>query len=176
MKKLLALLACLSFAFVACDDSASASSGNGSGSNKSAKGSFPANGDSDFYCDVTNGTNSDGTTWVQMKVNIPNYMGHVEKLTYDQEGNGSQYYEESYFRITPMDKLEMCLEFQEFIQEEKEERNISDFYCDEGVSYFVTNFEHLKLEKILSRATYFEEDCEEYRTDWKEGVYDRYQR
>ena len=95
MKKLLFVLGMLSmFAFTACDDSASSgdSSDNGSGSKTSStpKGSFPANGDEGFYCEVTSG---DG--WAQIKVNIPGYKGHVEKRSYDAvTETATQYYEE----------------------------------------------------------------------------------
>ena len=82
MKKFLLILSALAmFAFTACDDSASSGDNSGSNSNSSntSKGSFPPNGGNDgFYCEVTSGEG-----WAQIKVNIPGYMGHVEKRSYD---------------------------------------------------------------------------------------------
>ena len=81
MNKLLLALVTIAFALAltACDDSASSGDTNGSGSNTTSKttGSFPPNGDEGFYCDVTDGTNADGSYWKQIKVNIPKYKGHV---------------------------------------------------------------------------------------------------
>ena len=94
MKKLLLALGMLSMlVFTACDDSASSSGDNNGSGTKSAsnsKGSFPANGDEGFYCEVTSG---DGRA--QIKVNIPGYKGHVEKRSYDAvTETATQYYEE----------------------------------------------------------------------------------
>ena len=70
MKKILFALGVFAiFALTACDDSASSGDSNGSGSNSTSKttGSFPPNGDEGFYCDVTDGTNADGSYWKQIR-------------------------------------------------------------------------------------------------------------
>ena len=79
MKKILFALLALMFALSGCGDSTSASDSGSKG------GSFPSNGDPDFYCEVTEGDN-----WWQMKVNIPKYKGIVEKFTYEEGGTGTQ--------------------------------------------------------------------------------------
>lgn len=168
----------LAVAFCACDDSASGSPENGGDSGKTAesKGSFPAGGDPDFYCEATIGVDSDGKNWSQIKLNIPNYKGFVERIVFDDAGNGSQYYEESYFKISPMDKAEMCLEFEQALREDLADKNVTDSYCGEGVSYFVIEFEKVKPERLASYAVSFREDCEDYERDWEEGEYARYQK
>ena len=172
-RKFIALMALsLMFSFVACDDSASGSS---EGESSEVKGSFPQGGDPEFYCEATSGIDDDGRNWSQIKVNIPNYKGHVERFVFDNEGNGTQYYEEAHFKIKSYEKAEMCLEFNQFLAEEKGERNITDSYCGEGVSYFVVQFENVKIERLMPQITYFEEDCEQYKREWEEGEYDRFQ-
>lgn len=160
----LALLV-LAFSLNACDDSASSSSENESA------GSFPAKGDPDFYCAVTEGFDN-GTYWIQIKVNIPNYKGHVERLTYDENGNGSQYIEESYFRISAGNKMEMCLDFKQFVREEKRERNITDSYCKDGVKYYTAEFKNTSIKDLVSRGASFDEDCKDYKREWLEGEYE----
>jgi len=177
MKKLLFLLGMLSmFAFTACDDSASSgdSSDNGSGSKTSStpKGSFPANGDEGFYCEVTDGTNADGSYWKQIKVNIPKYKGHVEKFTFDQNGTGTQYYEDAGFYITPYEQTAMCLEFEDGIKESSYKRNYTQTYCGNGFYYFVISFQNLKLETLQLQVKDYEDDCKDYEKKWREGDYD----
>ena len=66
--------AALAFALTACEDSASNASADLNQQASERSGSFPKNGDPNFYCEVTSGEG-----WAQIKVNIPNYMGHVTK-------------------------------------------------------------------------------------------------
>ena len=144
MKKILFALGMLAmFAVTACDDSASSGDSNGSGSNTTSKttGSFPPNGDEGFYCDVTDGTNADGSYWKQIKVNIPKYKGHVEKFTFDQNGTGTQYYEDSFFYTTSYEKTAMCLEYEDGLKENSHKRNYTETYCGNGFYYFVITFD-----------------------------------
>ena len=177
MKKLLFALGMLAvLAFTACDDSASSGSdnGNGSGSNSASKskGSFPPNGDDSFYCVVTDGRNADGSYWKQIQWNIPGYKGHVEKFTFDENGNGTQYYEEAQFYITPYEKTAMCLEFEDAIKQQSHKRNFTETYCENGVSYFVISFQNVNLGALYSSIVDYESDCENYERMWKEGEYD----
>ena len=176
MKKFLLALGMLSMlAFTACDDSASSSgdnNGSGSKSTSNSKGSFPANGDEGFYCEVTDGTNADGSYWKQIKVNIPKYKGNVEKFTFDENGNGTQYYEEAQFYITPYEKTAMCLEFDDAIKQQSHKRNFTETYCENGVSYFVISFQNVNPGALYSSIVDYESDCENYERMWKEGEYD----
>ena len=145
MKKLLFALGMLMvLAFTACDDSASSGDSSGSNSASKSKGSFPPNGDDSFYCVVTDGRNADGSYWKQIQWNIPGYKGHVEKFTFDENGNGTQYYEESQFYITPYEKTAMCLEFEDAIKQQSHKRNFTETYCENGVSYFVISFQNVE--------------------------------
>ena len=170
MKKfaLAAISAALMFVFGACDDSTSADS-NGS---NTVRGCFSSTGDPNFSCEVTEGTDADGKSWKQIKVNIPNYKGHVEKMTYDESGSGTQYYETSYFNLTPRKKMLMCLEFEDGIKSSSKKRNYTETYCDNGVSYFVITFENIPMSTIVSQVSSYEEDCEDYRRKWEDGDYD----
>ncbi len=175
MKKLLFALGMFAMlAFTACDDSASSGDSNGSGSNSASKskGSFPPNGDDGFYCVVTDGTNEDGSYWKQIQVNIPKYKGHVEKFTFDKNGNGTQYYEDSHFYITPYEKKAMCLEFEDGIKESSHKRNYTETYCENGVSYFVISFQNVSLESLNWNVAEYESDCKDYEQKWKDGDYD----
>ena len=180
MKKLLFALGMLAvLAFTACDDSASSGSdnGNGSGSNSASnsKGSFPPNGGNDgFYCEVKDGTNADGSYWKQIKVNIPKYKGHVEKFTFDQNGTGTQYYEDSFFYTTSYEKTAMCLEFEDGIKENSHKRNYTETYCGNGFYYFVISFQNLSLEALHSQVDDYEDDCKDYEKKWKDGDYDEF--
>ena len=169
-KALILGLGALVFSLVACEDSTSAS-------DSQRKGSFPAQGNPNFSCEVTEGVNEDGSKWAQVVVNIPNYMGEVEKLTTDEYGNGSQYIEETYFKLSGMEKRYMCLEYDEFVQEErtKGDKNITDYYCDDGVFYFVTEFEGARLDRLDARSQGYYERCEDYKREWEEGEYEEYQ-
>lgn len=175
MKKFLFVLGMLTMlAFTACDDSASSGDSNGSGSNppSETKGSFPPNGDEGFYCLVTDGQNEDGSYWKQIKVNIPKYKGHVEKITFDENGNGTQYYEDSHFYITPYEKTAMCLEFEDAIKKQSQKRNYTDTYCKNGVSYFVITFKNASVGSLASKVADYESDCKDYEQKWKDGDYD----
>lgn len=175
MKKFLFVLGMLTMlAFTACDDSASSGDSNGSGSNppSETKGSFPPNGDEGFYCLVTDGQNEDGSYWKQIKVNIPKYKGHVEKITFDENGNGTQYYEDSHFYITPYEKTAMCLEFEDAIKKQSQKRNYTDTYCKNGVSYFVITFKNASVSSLASKVADYESDCKDYEQKWKDGDYD----
>lgn len=149
-------------AFTACDDSAS-------GDSEGSKGSFPQNGDPSFYCEVTSGEG-----WAQIKVNIPGYMGRVEKFSYDAATEtATKYYEESYYKLTEFEKAEMCLEYDRDIKNNKK-KNVTDYYCGNGVFYMVvsaTNASRYK-EEVSEEAVYFKERCLEYEEDWNDGVYD----
>lgn len=175
MKKLLLALGMLTmFAFTACDDSASSgdSDGSGSTSTSKSKGSFPPNGDDSFYCVVTDGRNADGSYWKQIQWNIPGYKGHVEKFTFDENGNGTQYYEEAQFYITPYEKTAMCLEFDDAVKQQSHKRNFTETYCENGVSYFVISFQNVNPGALYSSIVDYESDCENYERMWKEGEYD----
>ena len=177
MKKILFALGMLAiFTLTACDDSASSGDSNGSGSNSTSKttGSFPPTGDEGFYCEVTDGTNADGSYWKQIKVNIPKYKGHVEKFTFDQNGTGTQYYEDSFFYTTPYEKSAMCLEFEDGIKENSYKRNYTETYCGNGFYYFVISFQNLSLEALHSQVDDYEEDCKDYERKWKGGDYDEF--
>ena len=175
MKKILFALGMLAmFTVTACDDSASSGDSNGSGSNTTSKmtGSFPPNGDEGFYCDVTDGTNADGSYWKQIKVNIPKYKGHVEKFTFDQNGTGTQYYEDSFFYTTSYEKTAMCLEYEDGLKENSHKRNYTETYCGNGFYYFVISFQNLHLETLHSQVDDYEDDCKDYEKKWKDGDYD----
>jgi len=175
MKKFLFVLGMLTMlAFTACDDSASSGDSNGSGSNppSETKGSFPPNGDEGFYCLVTDGQNEDGSYWKQIKVNIPKYKGHVEKITFDENGNGTQYYEDSHFYITPYEKTAMCLEFEDAVKKQSQKRNYTETYCNNGVSYFVITFQNASVESLAEKVAWYESDCDDYKQKWRDGDYD----
>lgn len=171
MKKFLFALSTLAlmFAFTACDDSAS--SGDGA-EKQAAKGSFPENGEEGFYCEVTDGTNADGSYWKQIKVNIPKYKGHVEKFTFDENGTGTQYYEDAHFYITPHEKAAMCLEFEDGIKESAHKRNYTETYCGNGFYYFVISFQNISMETLQSKVGDYEDDCKDYERKWMDGDYD----
>lgn len=177
MKRVMVALASLAMvlAFSACDGSASTTSGSGDTSDNfgttstSSKGSFPSNGDPDFYCTV-----SKGEGWVQLKVNIPNYKGRVKKLSYDSSTDkGSQYSEVSYYGLTSAEKKEMCLEYDKDAKNDKD-LNISDYYCGNGVFYMLTSVENasLYMEEFTMAEDDFEEDCKRYEREWEDGEYD----
>lgn len=172
MKKFLLALGSVALAFTlaACDDSASG--GSGSNETSETKGSFPPNGDEGFYCLVTDGQNEDGSYWKQIKVNIPKYKGHVEKITFDENGNGTQYYEDSHFYITPYEKTAMCLEFEDAIKKQSQKRNYTDTYCKNGVSYFVITFKNASEGSLTSKVAAYESDCDDYKQKWRDGDYD----
>ena len=168
MKKMLIALTLLVpvLVFMACGDSASGASENNSAS---SKGSFPANGDPDFYCEVTKGEG-----WVQMKVNIPNYKGIVEKVGYDSSTDtGTQYYEESYFNLTSVEKAEMCLEYDRDIKNDKD-RKLTDYYCGKGVFYMLGTVKNASryMEEFEIAEEGYEQDCKRYEREWEEGEYD----
>ncbi len=175
MKKLLLALGMLTmFAVTACDDSASSGDSNDSGSKSSSisKGSFPPNGDESFYCIVTDGRKEDGSYWKQIRLNIPKYKGFVENFTFDENGNGTQYYEDAQYYITPYEKTAMCLEFEDAIKQQAHKRNFIETYCENGVSYFVISFRNVNLGSLNSAISDYESDCENYERMWKEGEYD----
>lgn len=181
MKKILALgTLALAFAFTACDDSASSNSdtnGNAGGNagKSEAKGSFPQGGDPNFYCIADSGVDENGNNWSEIRVNIPKYRGHVEKITYDAAGNGTQYYEETYFSLNSVKQAMMCLEFNDEIEKKSAKYDFADTYCENGVSYFVVRFQDVDVEEELApRIEYFKEDCEDYKQEWEEGEYDDY--
>ena len=184
MKKYLLALSSftLAFALVACDDSASsnsdasstknaASSNNGTSANPSSgkKGSFPVNGDPNFYCIVNHGEEADGKIWSEKKFNIPNRQGHVERLTFDANGNGTQYYEDSYYNLNNRNKVAMCMEFNEAVKEKSRKKNFIETYCEGQVSYFVIAFENAPLDELISRVNSFVEDCEWEKKNWEES-------
>lgn len=180
MRKSLFALGFLVFAlaFTACGDSSSgASESNLSNDGKtSAKSSFPQNGDPDFYCEVTSGTDEDGKTFGQIKVNIPNYKGHVERIAFDEAGNGTQYYEESYYNLNSYNKRAMCLEFEQGIEEKSRKKNFTETYCENGVSYFVISFQDAPIDHLAQHANEYKEDCEQYRREWEDGEFDEFQK
>lgn len=135
----------------------------------SQKGTFPVNGDPNFYCDVTSGEG-----WAQIKVNIPNYMGHVEKIGYDPSTDtGTQYYEEAFYRLTSFEKSAMCLEYDEEFKNDKT-HNVTDYYCGEGVFYMVVTAKNVggHLDEFTTAEEDFRESCESYQRKWDEGEYD----
>jgi hypothetical protein len=177
MKKILTLgTLALAFAFTACDDSTSSSSETNGNAGKSAtKGSFPQGGDSDFYCIADSGVDENGNNWSEIRVNIPKYRGHVERITYDAAGNGTQYYEETYFSLNSVKQAMMCLEFNDEIEKKSAKYDFADTYCENGVSYFVVRFQDVDVEEELApRIEYFKEDCEDYKQEWESGEYDDY--
>ncbi len=168
----------LALAFTACGDSSSGASDSdpSNGGKPSAKGSFPQNGDPEFYCYATSGTDEDGKIWGQIKLNIPNYKGHVERITFDEAGNGTQYYEQSYYNLNSYNKTAMCLEFEQGIEEKSRKRNFTETHCENGVSYFVISFQGAPINELMMHATEFEEDCEQYKREWEDGEYEEYQK
>ena len=161
--------AALAFALTACENSASNASADSNQQASERSGSFPKNGDPNFYCEVTSGEG-----WAQIKVNIPNYMGHVEKRSYDATTDvGTQYYEESYYNLNPFQKSEMCLEYERDVKNDKK-RNITDFYCGHGVFFMVVTAENASryIDEFTTMEDHFIERCREYREDWDNGVYD----
>lgn len=177
MKKILALgTLALAFAFTACDNSASSGSDtNGNAGKSAAKGSFPQGGDPDFYCIADSGVDKDGNNWSEIRVNIPNYWGHVERITFDAAGNGTQYYEEAYYGLSSVKKGMMCLEFNDEIQKKSAKYDFAETYCENGVSYFIVRFQDVDVEEELApRIEYFRDDCEDYKQEWEEGEYDDY--
>ncbi|ACX74253.1 putative lipoprotein [Fibrobacter succinogenes subsp. succinogenes S85] len=188
MKKFLLAMGsiALAFALTACDDSASsnsdasstsnnqnnaASSNNGTGANTSnaKKGSFPENGDPNFYCIVTHGEEPDGKIWSEKKFNIPNRQGHVERLTFDADGNGTQYYEDSYYNLNNRNKVAMCMEFNEAVKEKSNKKNFIETYCEGQVSYFIIAFENAPLDELISRTNSFAEDCKWEEKNWEDS-------
>jgi hypothetical protein len=175
MKKFLLALGMLSMlAFTACDDSASSSgdnNGSGTKSTSNSKGSFPANGDEGFYCEVTS---RDG--WAQIKVNIPGYKGHVEKRSYDAATEtATQYYEEVQYNITEYEKQLMCMEYDRDIKNNaKKNKNLTDYYCDNAVFYMVGTVENASyLKEDFAAAKYeFAEICKDYEKKWEEHGFD----
>ena len=161
MNKILLALFALMFVLSACEDSTSASDSGSKG------GSFPSNGDPNFYCEVTKGDN-----WWQMKLNIPKYKGMVEKFTYEENGTGSQYYEEAYFGLTSIEKKMMCQEWEQELKEKSRKKNFKDAYCGNGVFYSVIEYEGQSRESIEEEASYFEEDCQRYKKKWENGEFD----
>lgn len=152
----------------ASQDSGAATDQSGKTST-SSKGSFPSNGDPDFYCTV-----SKGEGWVQLKVNIPNYMGHVQKMGYDSSTDtGTEYYEESYYGLTSFEKKEMCLEYDQDIKND-EDRDLTDYYCGDGVFYMLSTVKNasLYMEEFTMAEEMFEEDCKRYERKWNEGEYE----
>ena len=181
MKKILALgTLSLAFAFTACDDSASGNSGandnaGGNAGSSEVKGSFPQGGDPDFYYIADSGVDKDGNNWSEIRVNIPNYWGHVERITFDAAGNGTQYYEEANYGLSSVKKGMMCLEFNDEIQKKSAKYDFAETYCENGVSYFIVRFQDVDVEEDLApRIEYFKQDCEDYKEQWKAGEYDRY--
>ena len=178
MKRFLFALGTLAMlAFTACDDSASSgesNSSNGSGSNGTSevKGSFPPNGDEGFYCLVTDGTNADGSYWKQIMVNIPKYKGHVEKITFDENGNGTQYYEDAHYYTTSYEQRALCLEFEDGIKESSHKRNYTETYCKNGVYYFVITFQNVSVGELAEKVAWYESDCKDYEQKWRDGDYD----
>jgi hypothetical protein len=191
MKRVMVALASLAMvlAFSACEGSSSstgsseevsenkgsasqdggAATDNSGKTSTSSKGSFPVNGDSDFYCVV-----SKGEGWVQLKVNIPNYMGHIEKVGYDSlTDTGTQYYEESYYGLKAYEKKEMCLEYDRDIKNDKD-RDLTDYYCGDGVFYMLNTVKNasLYMEEYTMAEDDFEEDCKRYEREWEDGDYD----
>ena len=170
MKKFLFALSTLAlmFAFTACDDSASGGDGAES---QEWKGSFPPNGDAGFYCEVTS-----GESWAQLKVNIPGYMGHVEKRSFDDATQtATQYYEEVQYNLNPFEKVEMCLEYDRDIRDDaKRKRYLTDYYCKNSVFYMVGTIPsagYLK-EEYATAAYEFRQSCDDYEKKWKEHGYD----
>lgn len=161
MNKILSALFALMLVLSGCGDSTSASDSGSKG------GNFPSNGDPDFYCDVTEGDN-----WWQMKVNIPNYMGMVEKFTYEENGTGTQYYEESYFGLSTSEKKMMCMEWNQEIKEKSRKKNFKETYCGNGVFYSIIEYEGQSRESIVEEASYFEEKCQRYKRKWENGEFD----
>lgn len=184
MKKFfLGLSVCLmAFAISACDDSSSTQASGDSQDNASlVKGSFPSNGDPDFSCVVTTGSENNGNRWVQYRLNIPKYKGMVERITLDASGTKTtQYYEESYFNISPFNVGAMCAEFYQAIKEtENKGRTFDDYQCGNGVSYFVYSGRRPSApseeeeDLIVREEQYFKEDCADYEEKWERGEYDR---
>lgn len=182
MKKFFFVLAALlvANAFIACESSTSSEPEETP--SKVVKGSFPSNGESEFSCVVTKGSEDNGDRWVQLRLNIPKYKGMVERITIDASGTKStQYYEESYFNLNPFKMNAMCLEFNQAIAEKEQKgRVLDDHQCGNGVSYFVysatkrpTDSYDDEEEDIIAREElYFNEDCEDYKEDWEVGEYD----
>jgi hypothetical protein len=191
MKRVMVALASLAMvlAFSACDGaSSSTGSSEGTSENKgntpqnggsasdnsgktstSSKGSFPLKGESDFYCTV-----SKGEGWVQLKVNIPNYMGHIEKVGYDSSTDtGTRYYEESFYGLTSFEKKEMCLEYDRDIKNDKD-LNLTDYYCGDGVFYMLNTVENasLYMDEFTMAEEIYEDDCKRYERKWNEGEYE----
>ena len=96
----------------------------------------------------------------------------MEKITFDENGNGTQYYEDSHFYITPYEKTAMCLEFEDAIKKQSQKRNYTDTYCKNGVSYFVITFKNASVGSLASKVVDYESDCKDYEQKWKDGDYD----
>jgi len=157
---------------VACDDSASSGDGTASTNTSEVKGSFPPNGDEGFYCLVTDGKNADGSYWKQIMVNIPKYKGHVEKITFDENGNGTQYYEDAHYYTTPYEQRALCLEYEDAVKKQSQKRNYTETYCQNGVYYFVITFQNASVGNLSEKVSWYESDCKDYEQKWKDGDYD----
>ena len=132
-------------------------------------GSFPDGGDPKFYCEVTDGTDSDGTIWVQFKLNIPNRMGKIEKSSIDKNGTEKGYYEESYYSLNSKEESMMCREMKKYIQGNE---YITDFECGNGVAYIHYEMTGVRKKNLDSTKEDFEKECEDYQSDWEDGYLD----
>lgn len=182
MKKLLLGISLLFAVLVlnACDSSASSNSDENPPAETAVKGSFDPNGDPDFSCVVTGGRDLNGDRWVQYRLNIPNYKGMVERITVSISGEGTQYFEETYFNLTPYKENAMCLEFNAGIAEkEKKGHSFKNYKCGNGVSYFVSEFDGNRWiesedeeDPVASREDTYIDWCNDYKQEWENGEYD----
>lgn len=169
-------LVVMMFALVSCGSlTSSDSDDNNRDIPTNMAGHFPFDGDSDFSCVITNGRELDGTRWVQYRLNIPNYKGMMERISINISGIGTQYYEQTYFNANPFEMNAMCLEFNKGIAEKEKRGHIFvDHQCDNGVSFFVSEFDGKRWitsedeeDPVASRDDYYRELCEEYEKKWK---------
>ena len=150
----------LAITFTACGDSSDIS------------GSFPEGGYPEFSCKVTEGTDSDGTIWVQFKLNVPNRMGEMQKRSL-KDGTEFGYWERSYYNLSSKNQKLMCEDFEGDIKEElqSEDNGIEDHACGNGVEYvhYKAQTEKQNLDSVKKM---FEEECEDNQREWDEGDFD----
>lgn len=136
-------------------------------------GSFPDGGDPKFYCEVTDGTDSDGTIWVQFKLNVPNRFGQFQKRSLKKDGTELSYWERTYYNLNSKMEKMMCEEFEEDIKQDlqREDNGIEDYACGNGVEY-VHYKEQTSKKNLDSVKKSFEEECEDFQRKRDEGDLD----
>ena len=142
-------------------------------SSSSVSGNFPEGGYSEYSCEVTDGVDSDGTIWVQLKLNVPNRFGQLQKRSLKKDGTELNYWEKTYYNLNSQMKKMMCEEFEEDVKQDlqRENNGIEDYACGNGVEY-VHYKGQTERKNLDSAKESFEEDCEDFQRKKDEGDLD----